>query len=66
MPTYLLTWNPTEYPWEWLAKMAAGTANDEHRLIAFLDELRQQYRVRSVVFDKWQSLVSANPRTHRG
>lgn len=37
-----------------------GTATDEKQIISFLDTLRQRFKVRAVVFDKWQSLVIAN------
>lgn len=43
-----------------------GTATDELRLIRFLDELRDRYTVRAVVFDKWQSLTLANHCMRQG
>lgn len=43
-----------------------GTATDEQRLIAFLDDLCKRHQVRAVVFDKWQSLVVSNYLAKRG
>jgi len=43
-----------------------GTATDEYKIIAHLDELRQKYKVRAVVFDQWQSLPLSNHCKRQG
>lgn len=43
-----------------------GTATDEQEFCKFLDELCTKYNVRSVVFDKWQSLVVSNHLARKG
>lgn len=43
-----------------------GNATDEVKLCAFLDDLCQRYRVKAVVFDKWQSLVVSNHLNKKG
>jgi len=43
-----------------------GTATDELHICSFLDQLCQKYQVKSVTFDKWQSLVLSNHLSKKG
>jgi len=47
-------------------QLTPGTATDENRIIAFLDDLCQKFDVKAVVFDKWQSLVISNYLNKKG
>ena len=47
-------------------RLTKGNATDEREIIKFLDELRQRYKVLSITFDKWQSLVLSNDCQAKG